>query len=233
MLIEVIATSLYDAIAIEKYGADRIELIENMSIGGITPDLRMSEEICRYVKLPVNIMIRPHAESFVYNFQDMQQIEEDINYIASKVNANGIVFGSLTEDGHINFSQLEKILKILERTRLSLTFHRAIDASIDPVQSFKDLTQYKGTALERVLTSGGKNTAIDGQENICKMLEIVHNQSSSIQIMVGSGLTPTNINDFLATAKVSELHFGSGLRNIDNQLQKCFFEELKIQLGLK
>lgn len=230
MIIEVIATSLYDAVAIEKYGADRIELIENLSIGGITPDLRLSEEICNCVNIPVNIMVRPHAESFIYDNHDMRQIEGDIDHIASKVRANAIVFGSLDESGNINFVQLERVLKILERTRMSLTFHRAIDACNNPLQAFKELQQYKGTALERVLSSGGMKTAIEGQSIIQQMNE-VSKSNNGVKVLAGSGLSSLNVKDFLNCTGVDEVHFGTGLRGDNLQLQKNLFEQLHLNLS--
>ncbi len=69
-LLEVIATTVADARAAERRGADRIELISAMGEGGLTPSLGLIETVTEAVAIPVNVVVRPHSRSFVYDADD-------------------------------------------------------------------------------------------------------------------------------------------------------------------
>ena len=53
MLLEIIATTLSEAIDIEKYGGHRIELVTGVSDGGLTPSIALTKEVCESVSIPV------------------------------------------------------------------------------------------------------------------------------------------------------------------------------------
>ena len=65
-LLEIIAETIEDAKAIEKGGADRIELVSALALGGLTPSVGLVKRVLETVHLPVNIMIRPHDHGFFY-----------------------------------------------------------------------------------------------------------------------------------------------------------------------
>ncbi len=64
IILEVIATTVTDAVIAEKSGADRIELVTGMLEGGLTPSYGLIEEVVRSVSIPVQVMVRPHSRSF-------------------------------------------------------------------------------------------------------------------------------------------------------------------------
>ncbi len=66
MYIEFIATTIEDALIIEESGADRIELVSSLAEGGLTPSHALIEAVVNSVKIPVNVMVRPHSQSFCY-----------------------------------------------------------------------------------------------------------------------------------------------------------------------
>jgi hypothetical protein len=72
-----------------------------------------------------------------------------------------------------------------------LTCHRAIDVSRDPLGVMEELISI---GFDRILTSGGKNKALDGIENL---VEMVAASTGRIQIMAGSGVNPVNCLDFV------------------------------------
>ncbi|RZL04538.1 MAG: copper homeostasis protein CutC, partial [Pedobacter sp.] len=84
------------------------------------------------------------------------------------------------------------------------TFHRAFDLVSDFSEALETII---GLGFERILTSGGAKTAIDGHEVIKKL---VTQAAGRIIIMPGAGINPENIallreltgaNEFHSTAK--------------------------------
>ena len=98
-MLEIIATSVEDAIVIEKGGADRIELVSALSEGGLTPSYGLVHRVIGAVNIPVNVMIRPHSLSFVYSDEDLLCMLEDIKQ-AKALGANGVVFGMLDSQSY-------------------------------------------------------------------------------------------------------------------------------------
>jgi copper homeostasis protein len=224
MLVEVIVTNVKEAILAEEYGANRLELIHAFADGGLSPALSLTTEVCSAVNIPVSVMVRPHAKSFVYSDGDMQQILTEIDYIAEKSKAANIVFGSLDGSGDIDFKQLERVLGFIELAKLGLTFHRAIDVCNNTLKSFGELQQYAGTNLKRVLSSGGKATAELGVEELSQMQQLV--KPSGVKLLIGSGVTPSNAQVLSCKIGVDEIHIGTGVRDSNGLLSKLKFAEL-------
>ncbi|QDP41381.1 copper homeostasis protein CutC [Radiobacillus deserti] len=205
MLIEVIADSLTDAHTAEKAGADRIELVTGMLEGGLTPSYGLIEQVCQAVTIPVQVMIRPHSRGFVYSTDDLQVMVEDIKQ-CKKLGANGVVIGVLTEQGDIHETALEELLHVSEG--LDVTFHRALDEAKDLEESIKVLRKYP--QIRRVLTSGGKPSAIEAVEQYSNMQKQVDRGGPIL--MAGAGLTLENIASFLRGFPAKEIHFGKAVR---------------------
>src|SRR5690625_5318990 len=110
MLLEVIATNLNDAINIEKYGGDRIELAVNMEEGGLTPPIELTREVCEAVEIPVYVMVRPHGKSFIYDEEDKKTILNDIKQIA-KTKAKGDRKSTRLNSSHVAISYAVFCLK--------------------------------------------------------------------------------------------------------------------------
>lgn len=224
MLIEIIATNLDEAINAERYGADRLELIHDFELGGLSPQLELAREVCAAVNIPVNVMVRPHGENFIYTSQHMTTILHEIDYLLSNTKVSSIVFGSLTENNVINIKQLEEVIRLLENSAVGLTFHRAIDVSHDVVAAYQELQNY-APHLTRVLSSGGKQSAPKG----AAQLAIMQQDSRGVILLAGAGITPDNAADLVRATKVSEIHLGTGVRT-NGKLDQSKFEILKNNL---
>jgi copper homeostasis protein len=218
MILEVIATTLDEAIEIEKAGADRIELISGMLEGGVTPSLALIKKVAAAVSIPVNVMVRPHSKSFVYSENDIKVILEDINYIKS-TNANAIVFGALTNSNKIDEETLKKVVD--KKGHLKLTFHRAIDEVDDFIEALDVLLKYK---VDSVLTSGGKSSAINAVDELNQMVKHANGQ---IKIIAGAGLKLNNFETFKNECFVKEFHFGSGMRVEEQNLGDISVEAIE------
>ncbi|GIP47659.1 hypothetical protein J53TS2_12500 [Paenibacillus sp. J53TS2] len=211
MFLEVIATCVEDAIVAEANGADRLELITAITEGGLTPGIGMVRQVVKAVDIPVHVMVRPHSRSFVYGEADVLTMEEEVQAIAD-AGAAGIVFGALTTERKIDEAALERILVLA--VGLNVTFHRAFDELADLPSGLRTLMQYP--QVNRVLTSGGTRPAPQAVPAIRELMAIAN--GSSLRILAGYGLTLETVSQFVADTGVTEVHFGSAVRQEGNGL---------------
>ena len=207
MLIEIIVTSLEEAILAEKYGASRLELIHGFGLGGLSPQLELSKQICTAVKIPVNVMIRPHGDSFCYSDKDIQQIMLELDYLREHTKAKAIVFGGLDTEFKIDTKLLKQVIQ--NKGHLGLTFHRAIDVAANTIDAYKELLNYP--EIDQILSSGGKSTALEGYKQIKQMVALNANRGYC-KVLAGSGVTPANAKQLIELTGVEQIHLGTGVR---------------------
>lgn len=205
MLFEVIATSVEDAVTAERHGADRIELIAAIEEGGLTPSLALIHGVKDAVSIPVRVMIRPHARSFVYNDTDIQAMRRDIAAVAD-IGGMGIVMGMLTAHGTVDEETLALLLA--EAGEMPVTFHRAFDEAADQLVALEILLRYP--QITDILTSGGRRTAPEGAERLAVLERLTH--GTPLSILAGSGLNAAVLPDFVRDTGLRRVHFGSAVR---------------------
>ena len=206
MILEVCANSYESAINAEKGGAHRIELCENLSVGGLTPNFELAKKVINELNIPVFILIRPRDGDFNYSAEEFVQIKKDI-ILFKDLGCKGIVSGILTKDKNIDIKRTRELIELSRP--LEFTFHRAFDEVLDPIDGLYKLIEIKSN---RLLTSGQKNTAIDGIELIQKLIKI---SNKKIIIMPGSGINSENITEF-KKIESKEIH-GSFIKNPNNK----------------
>ncbi|MGG1487153.1 copper homeostasis protein CutC [Peribacillus castrilensis] len=218
MYIEFIATTIEDALIIEESGADRIELVSSLAEGGLTPSHALIEAVVNSVKIPVNVMVRPHSQSFCYTQKDLEIMKKDIQIIRS-LGANGVVLGALNEKNEINRPYLEELLTVCEG--LEITFHRAIDDTHDPVISAEMLAQYP--EITTILTSGGHGDF----PSRMKTIQLMKRVCGDIAILVGSGLNKDNILSIHSELHTGHYHFGTAVRKNNSIIEGVTLEKAK------
>ena len=204
MIIEVCTNSYESAINAEQGGADRIELCKDLHIDGLTPTYEIAKKTIDKLKIPVFILIRPREGDFNYSNEEFELMKADIVKF-KEMGCKGIVSGILNEDKTVD---LERTKELIELTRpLEFTFHRAFDVVTDP---FKEIENLIELGIERVLTSGQKDKAIEGLKLLKELKEKVKNR---IKIMPGSGITIDNFKKFNS---FGEIHgsFTNGLKAV-------------------
>uniref|UniRef100_A0A8I6GF90 Copper homeostasis protein cutC homolog n=1 Tax=Rattus norvegicus TaxID=10116 RepID=A0A8I6GF90_RAT len=171
-LMEVCVDSVESAVNAERGGADRIELCSGLLEGGTTPSMGVLQVVKQSVQIPVFVMIRPRGGDFLYSDREVEVMKADIR-LAKLYGADGLVFGALTEDGHID---QELCLSLVALCRpLPVTFHR------DPMAALETLLTL---GFERVLTSGCDSSALEG-------LPLIKQLTDQVQPLpvTGSGAT--------------------------------------------
>jgi len=205
VLLEVIATTVADAQCAERAGADRLELITAFGEGGLTPSIGIIEAVVDAVAIPVNVIVRPHSRSFVFDEHDQSAMLRDVRAIAA-VRAHGIVIGMLTAAGEIDREGLARAVDAAQG--LPITFHRAFDESRDLREALDVLLQFD--AVTNVLTSGGMPSVLQAQPRVREL--IAQARGSHCTVLAGAGLSVGHIGDFVRATDVSAVHFGTGVR---------------------
>ena len=187
MIIEVCAESHEHAVKAEKAGADRIELCKDLHLDGLTPDYQTAKNTIKKLNIPVFVLIRPRKGDFVYSNEEFELMKRDIIKF-KEVGCKGIVSGVLNDDKTID---TERTKELVELSRpLEFTFHRAFDVVNNPLNEIENLIKI---GVDRVLTSGQKDKAIEGLD-LLEKLNIISN--NKIIIMPGSGMVKNNLKNF-------------------------------------
>jgi copper homeostasis protein len=214
--LEVIATTVADARLAAQAGANRIELVTAMGEGGLTPSVGLIEAVVQAVdrpaaSVPVNVIVRPHSRSFVYDADDYAVMLRDIR-AAKAAGANGIVIGMLNADGEIDSEGLKRAIDAADG--LAITFHRAFDDTRDLRKALDVLLGFD--AVTNVLTSGGKPSVLNAESTIRELVKQA--RGSHCTVLAGAGLTVGAIAGFVSRTQVEAVHFGSGVRVDENGL---------------
>ena len=198
LIFEACVETLEDALGAEQRGANRIELCSALDLDGLTPSQELTLQCVQQLSVPVMAMVRPRGGNFVYTESEIRQMESEIIFF-KQAGVAGVVFGLLTEDGAIDIENTRRLTKVA--TPLEVTFHKAIDYSVDVYQSFSELNSNVG--ITRVLTSGGKDTAWNGRETLKQLQQL---PDRNIRIIAAGKITPENRIRVAEYTGVGELH---------------------------
>lgn len=197
MIREVCVENYLEAINGEKNGAERIELCDNLEVGGTTPSYGIIKKTIESVKIPVFVIIRPRGGNFCYSNEEIEIMKNDI-LVCKKLNVSGVVLGVLDRDNNINYS-ITKELTTLAKP-MSVTFHKAIDEVKNPILEVEKLANI---GVDRILTSGTKTTAIEGKDIINKM---IIQSKNKIKIVVAGKVTKENLENIKKLIPNDEYH---------------------------
>lgn len=197
LFLESCCTSLEEVKKACLCGADRIELCEDISSGGVTPSLDLLEKTLSSSTIPVNAMIRPRGGNFVYSEDEIQQMIKDINSFKD-LDVNGFVFGCLTSDNEVDIPAMKKLMTAASGK--PVTFHRAFDSVRDPQKALEDIISLGCT---HILTSGNTENAFDGRFNIAKLVE---QAAGRITIIAGKGIRAGNLQQIAEDSHASQFH---------------------------
>ncbi len=207
--LEICAGSWDSVVAARDGGADRIELCTALSEGGLTPSIGLITAACCLEGISVHVLIRPRGGDFLYTDDEAALIEADICH-AIAAGANGVVVGSLTQDGNINESQLHRW--VTAAAGHSVTFHRAFDLCQNPEHALETII---ACGCNRLLTSGQADKATNGLQLLTCL---VRQAADRISIMPGCGVNAINAAEILRKTGACEIH-ASARRPLGSHMQ--------------
>lgn len=185
-------------------GARRIELCDNLAVGGTTPSYGVTKaavELAANYDTTIMTMIRPRGGDFVYNELEIAIMLEDIR-LAAQAGSQGVVFGALTADKELDKSNLEKL--IAASKGMEIVFHMAFDelSDEDQLEAIDWLSQ---AGVTRILTRAG----VSGdslEKRFAHYHRILEHAKGKIEILPGGGIDLDNRQTFIDQLGVTQLH---------------------------
>ena len=192
-------------------GAGRIELCDNLAVGGTSPSYGVVKAAVAYAHAhgaAVMAMARPRGGDFAYTEAELAMMADDIS-VACELGADGVVFGCARE-GKLDVPATEALLAAVragEQARgshVDVTFHMAFDA-IDASEQFDAIDWLAAHGVTRILTHGGTaGTPIEG--NLPRLSELIAHAAGRLTILPGAGINWENCERIADALGVSELH---------------------------
>jgi len=185
-------------------GARRIELCDNLAVGGTTPSYGVTKaavELAADYDTTIMTMIRPRGGNFVYNDLEVAIMLEDIR-LTAQAGSQGVVFGALTADKKLDKANLEKL--IAASKGMEIVFHMAFDelSEQDQLEAIDWLSQ---AGVTRILTRAG----VSGdslEKRFSHYHRILEHAAGKIEILPGGGIDMDNRQTFIDQLGVTQLH---------------------------
>ncbi|VLW44805.1 copper homeostasis protein [Streptococcus pneumoniae] len=185
-------------------GARRIELCDNLAVGGITPSYGVTKaavELAANYDTTIMTMIRPRGGDFVYNDLEIAIMLEDIR-LTAQAGSQGVVFGALTADKKLDKPNLEKL--IAASKGMEIVFHMAFDELSDEDQA-EAIDWLSQAGVTRILTRAG----VSGdslEKRFVHYHRILEYAKGKIEILPGGGIDLENRQTFIDQVGVTQLH---------------------------
>lgn len=215
---EVCANSVSSALAAQLGGAKRVELCANLAEGGTTPsyaEIAMARNMLVIELFPI---IRPRGGDFLYSDLEFELMKQDI-LICKQLNCDGIVMGILTAEGKIDKQRCAVLIELAKP--MEVAFHRAFDMTNNLEQALEDSIEL---GVARILSSGGKVSAIEGAERLSGLIKQAGHR---ITIMPGAGINPANVVSVIQITGAKEFH-ASARRQYESKMN---FRNTELTMG--
>lgn len=217
MLFEFCAEGFTNITAALEAGAARIELCDNLAVGGTTPSLGMIEQAVTMVRefdgAEIRAIIRPRGGDFVYTKAEFKAMETDIR-IAAANGIDGVVLGCLKPGKNggfkLDLEGTERLIKVAQSAgemrgrELGITFHMAFDALV-PGDQPAAIDALASIGVDHILTHGGAaGTHIE--DSFEALRGLIAHAGDRLTILPGGGITYENAATVAEALGVEELH---------------------------
>ena len=202
-ILEVIVTSVAEAIESEAGGADRLELVRSLDEGGLTPEVELVSQVTKAVSIPVRVMLRETSSMTIVGDDELRKLKSYAREF-SQLPIDGLVVGWV-RNSDVDVVAVREVLSAAPHTRA--TFHRAIEHTFEPAKTIQTLKQF--TQIDRVLTSGGAGLWADRKRRLLEWRKL---GAPEIEILVGGDLTRQMVAELIADPAFPEVHVGRAVR---------------------
>ncbi|HEU0185012.1 MAG TPA: copper homeostasis protein CutC [Blastocatellia bacterium] len=211
-ILEVIVSSVEDAVAAERGGANRLEVISHYEVGGLTPSFDLVRDITSTVKIPARVMLR-ESEPFVVT--DKEEIKRLLGAASAfaRLPIDGLVLGFLKEAPgarrpgavQIDHDLVSSVLACAPN--LKATFHRAFEELPDPVGAVGELKRH--SQIDCILSgSSGEGWAAA----LGRFIEWDRAARPEIRMLLGGGIDGKTIEVFCKGSSIRAFHVGRAVR---------------------
>jgi copper homeostasis protein len=215
--LEIIVSSLPDAIAAYEGGASRFEVAVRLDQGGLTPSLSLVESILRRVPIASRVMLREHSGFTLTGREELDKLKGDAEAL-SKLPLDGLITGHV-RDGGLDLSALRQLTEAAPSTHF--TVHNALEMTSDPLAALRALRNFP--AVDGALVTGGKGSE---SERIAHLPDYELALGPNRRLILG-GLHLKDITEVRRSTDISTFHLGTGVRTPENPLGKVDAEKVK------
>jgi copper homeostasis protein len=202
-LLEVAVHHAHDAAGAQEGGADRLDLVAAGATAELSPDLAAASAVLRATDLPVRVMLRLNDSYTTSGGEFSRLVGLAEEYVG--LGAAGVVFGFLDADLEVDVETCEALARALPG--VPWTFHRAIDATLDPRRSWRRVVHLPGVTAVR---SGGSPQGLGhGYDDLLALASA--DPDVARLLMPADGLLAEHVPWF-ARAGVGQFHVGSQVR---------------------
>ena len=203
--VEICVTSVAEALAAERAGADSVEICTWLACGGVTPSSGLVDAVRTAVRIPTRVLVRPTPDGFVYDPAALHALLLDAEIFGG--GAIGLVMGGLKADGTMDRDLMRSIAQLAPESEI--TFHRAVDRAADPLEVLEGCL---ALGIDRLLTSGGAALAKNGTATLQRLVE---KAGENCVIAAAGGINAENVVGIVERTGVREVHFAAQRRVAD------------------
>jgi copper homeostasis protein len=206
-ILEIIVCAVEDAVAAERGGANRLEIISHYEAGGLTPSFDLVREITSTVKIPARVMLR-ESEPFVLTDEEEIERLRDSARAFGRLPIDGFVLGFLKEAPGGRSVDHDLVSLVLAcAPSLKATFHRAFEELPDPIGAIGELKRHP--QIDCVLSRGhGEPWTAE----LDRFVEWERAARPEIGMLLGGGVDVEAIEVFCKASSIRAFHIGRAVR---------------------
>jgi copper homeostasis protein len=208
-ILEVIVCTVEDAVAAERGGANRLEIISHYEVGGLTPSFDLVREVTSTVKIPARVMLR-ESEPFVVTGESEIERLRDAARAFARLPIDGLVLGFLKEAPggcSVDHDLVSRVLACAPN--LKATFHRAFEKLPDPTGAISELKRHP--QIDCILSRGyGEAWTAE----LDRFIEWERAARPEIRMLLGAGINNQDaIKIFCKASTIRAFHVGRAARD--------------------
>ena len=208
--LEIIASSLEDAMAAHAGGATRLEVAVHLEKGGFSPPLELIRTIANEVPIAARIMIREREGVVLSGSSELQRLIEK-EQAAAQFAIDGFVLGFI-KGGAIDVGTLREL--IASAPSAHYTVHNSIEMTADPIETLKALRAFP--QVDRALVGGSTNFKPGAREPLGKRIErlLAYKEiwENNQRRLLVNGVSVEEIKQVQREAGIREFHLGEQVR---------------------
>ena len=205
--VELCVGGIDDVVLAASRAVDRIELNCGMAVGGLTPTSSLATTAREIFRGLIIAMVRPREGGFVYSNAEYRLMLKESGSLLER-GVDGLATGFLTPDKQIDMVRCTEFRREFPTT--TLVFHKAFDFVPDRKAALKQLID---CGFNRILTSGGATTAMEGAIELSKLYQLA---TDEIEILPGGGIRAENVESLIHATGVRQIH--SAVREVASKI---------------
>ncbi len=206
--VEVCVADIAQAVAANECEVDSLEVCSAIELDGLTPSIGLVEVIKAECASFLRALVRPRGGNFAYSSVEKKVMLRDIAALIAG-GVDGIVVGGLTGESKPDLPFIEQCRRAAPN--VELTFHRAYDLLPASVES---LTALVDAGVDRLLTSGGEPSVVEGTRNLQNIQ--TRAKQLNLKVAAGGGVSSVNVETLVKETGIEEIHFSARMTDPDS-----------------